>query len=255
MGLGDGLGWTNSTRAKATCTADGTLLQPDKALTPLDWSLWVDLAQQIEFDDCIRSPWPCKPQLLQSHTRIPSTVSGRVLHWHHIVAVAVNAYPLSTTDLWPALPNTTGWSWVSLRRSVLRHGCIDGEDAFGHGGCASSTVCQADSGDEGLCLPVIDTQVGFWDESNLHIAWAQYLLAPRSEVGWSLLGELDKYNPVSRVRLQSVDFGSDGITIQVAGSKGESVSLYAITPQNKIMRKSVDVGDDGSAQVTFGADS
>ena len=203
VGIGDGLGHTNATRAKATCTADGTLLQPDKPLTPLDWSLFGGSSgvKHIEFDDCQQGPYPCRPQLLQSHTTLVGDGdSMTTLQWHHIIAVAVRSYSLSLEDLWPALPHyPAGWSHVVIRRSTLAHGCVDGADAFGPTGCATTTVCPAAGpagagasgaagGGGGLCLPIIDTEVGFWDEANLHIAWAQYMLAPRSEHGWCLLG-------------------------------------------------------------------
>ena len=252
VGLGDGLGFTNATRAKATCTADGTLLQPDKALTPLDWSLLADRTARIQFADCAHGPAPCAPQLLQTHTRVPA-VDGRTgttewLQWHHVVAVAVRSYALSTEDLWPALPLPPGWSYAVMRRSVLGHGCVDGGDAFGTEGCATSTVCP---GDGGLCLPVIDTQVGFWDKDNLHIAWAQYLLAPCAPNGWCLLGEMDKYNPASRTRLESVSFGADGISVRLLGVQGESVLLYAITPQKEVRVNQATIEADGTARTTF----
>ena len=156
VGLGDGLGHTNATRAKATCTADGTLLQPDKPLTPLDWSIFPDGEHLLEFPSCAvpgpHNPWPCRPQLLQTHT----SVSG--LRWHHIVAVAVNAYPLSLADLWPALPQQPGWHYAVVRRSTLAHGCVEGGPAFGADGCATSTVCPGGDGGS-TCLPVIDTDV------------------------------------------------------------------------------------------------
>jgi hypothetical protein len=193
VGIGDGLGHTNATRAKATCTVDGTLLQPDKPLTPLDWTIFPDGEQRIGFANCaVQGPhnqWPCRPQLLQTHT----VVSG--LQWHHIVAVAVDAYPLSLADLWPAPPpQQLGWHYAVVRRSVLEHGCVEGAPAFGTDGCATSTVCPGGDGNSNsTCLPVIDTKVGFWDVANLHIAWAQYLLAPCSPEGWCLLGEMGKY--------------------------------------------------------------
>ena len=251
VGIGDGLGHTNATRAKATCTADGTLLQPDKPLTPLDWSIFPDGEQRIAFADCaVQGPhnqWPCRPQLLQTHT----AVSG--LQWHHIVAVAVDAYALSLADLWPAPPpQQLGWHYAVVRRSVLEHGCVEGAPAFGPGGCATSTVCPGgDSDTNSTCFPVIDTKVGFWDVANLHIAWAQYLLAPCSPEGWCLLGEMGKYNPASKQRLQTVAFGPGGVTATVAGVKDENVELFAITPHHRIAVAKVIIGADGHAQATF----
>jgi hypothetical protein len=252
VGIGDGLGFTNTTRAKATCTADGTLLQPDKALTPFDWSLFAGSVEQVQFGCAERAKhlYPCTPQLLQSHTHIAGPPGGSTeLQWHHIVAVAVKTYALSVEDLWPMLPQPAGWSHVVFQRSVLAHGCVDGADAFGLGGCATTTVCA----DGGLCLPTIDTGVGFWDEANLHIAWAQYLLAPRSELGWCLLGELDKYNPIAQARLRDVSYGSAGITVTVSGVPGESVTLYAVTPASKVAAKTVRVGARGTAHLAFNA--
>ena len=249
VGLGDGLNFTNATRAKATATANGTLLQPDKPLTPFDWSLFDDLAARIQFNDCKSGAYPCKPQLLQSHTRLlAANTSQPVLQWHHIVAVAVQSYPTSLEDLWPPLPLNAGWSYATVRRSKLGHGCIGGAMAFGPGACAlARTLCAGG----GLCLPVIDTEVGFWDAPNLHIAWAQYLLAPCGPSGWCLLGEMDKYNPASKMRLQRVLFADSGIDVAVKGAVGEMVRLYAITPQNRIMVINMTVGSAGTAHASF----
>jgi hypothetical protein len=100
----------------------------------------------------------------------------------------------------------------------------------------------------GLCLPVIDTHVGFWDEPNMHIAWAQYLMAPCSPGGWCMLGEMDKYNPASRMRLENVSFHKDGVDVGVLGVKGEQVLMYAITPQNTIIAHKVVVGANGTTR-------
>lgn len=142
---------------------------------------------------------------------------------------------------------SSGVSHVVVRRSNLAHGCADGGDAFGPKGCAATTACRGG----GVCLPTIDTQVGFWDAANLHIAWAQYLLAPRSDSGWCLLGELDKYNPASKMRLASVAYNRDSVVVDVSGVTGESVTLYAITPSHKIMAKSVEIDAAGSARTIF----
>ena len=120
--------------------------------------------------------------------------------------------------------------------------------AFGPGACAlARTSCVGG----GLCLPVIDTEVGFWDTPNLHIAWAQYLLAPCAPSGWCLLGEMDKYNPASKMRLQRVLFDDSGIDVAVKGAVGEIVQLYAITPQNRIMVINMTVGSAGMAHGSF----
>lgn len=252
VGIGDALNYTNATRARAAATADGTLLQPDKPLTPLDWTLWPDLATPlIQFEDCTGGAFPCRPQLLQTHTALVAADGETRLQWHHVVAVAVRAYPLSIADFWPALPLPTNWSYAIVRRTGLGHACHDGAPAFAPGGCATSSVCPGPGG--GICLPVADTGVGFWDAANLHLAWALYLFAPRTPDGWALFGELDKYNPAAAARLASVDLApaGGGLAVLVTGAPGETVSLYAIDPDGVVRKRSCEIGVADACTVFF----
>lgn len=254
VGFGDALNYTNATRVKATATASGLLLQPDKAATPLDWTLFDDLAANIQFANCAAGDFPCSPQLLQSHTALVSA-AGDALQFQHIIAVAVNAHPLTTADIWPPLPDASGagWTYVSLRRDTLGDACVDGGPAFAPNGCASKLDCSPSAA--GLCLPLIDTGLGFVDAPNLNLAWAIYLLAPRAPSGWALLGELSKYNPISGVRIVAqggVDFlQQGGLRVSVLGTPGEQVILSAIAPNETVAVRGVVVGAEGQAVVAF----
>ena len=63
-----------------------------------------------------------------------------------------------------------------------------------------------------------------------------------------MLGELDKYNPVSRVRLRSVTAAAatGGMDVRVRGEEGERVTLYAIDPADVVrVRTAVVPGEHG----------
>ena len=51
--------------------------------------------------------------------------------------------------------------------------------------------------------------------------------------------------------MRDVEYGSAGITANVIGVPGESVTLYAVTPAGKVAAKAVRVGAGGTAQVAF----
>jgi hypothetical protein len=127
VGIGDAVGYTNVTRARALARADGLLLPPSKPWTPVEFTLWQDGRQLLQFAECAaNSVLPrhtvnctCVPQLLQSFSKIPSTTmivnsskiaGGRAqgssahYHYHYLLAVAVTSYQLQPEDFWPRLP-------------------------------------------------------------------------------------------------------------------------------------------------------
>lgn len=81
ISIGDAVGYTNATRARAVAMADGTLLVPSKPWTPVDFTLWLEGKQAVEYPDCSGgSAHPqhvrnctCIPQLLQSYASIPAS--------------------------------------------------------------------------------------------------------------------------------------------------------------------------------------
>jgi len=138
-----------------------------------------------------------------------------------VIKTAAKEYPkdghhyhqLDLESLWPTLPQPA-FSYVAVQRKGLEHRCIDGAHAFAVGGCALSTICP-DS-------------------------------AAAPTTGFALLGELDKFVPISADRIVAVElqpetaraarlaagrFGNNQgsqMIVEVPGAVGEVVKLYAV---------------------------
>lgn len=245
VGLGDAVGFTNATRARALCNRNGTLLPPSKPLTPLDFTVWPEGRSQLQHPTCAppggivprhSKLCYCQPQLLQTHTSI-------VLRWltasnarskhdirpdpavlvraYQLLAVAVKPIPFPSSSLWPMVEDlvahrqqehkssrTTSRNptrFLYLQRTGLSHDCIDGRPATAKKN--NSLQCVAAS------PPVVGTEQGFIDEASHKLAWQTTLASPLLSNGWCLLGELSKYNPWSGTRIT-------GITVVGAADTG-----------------------------------
>jgi len=161
VGIGDAL--NIQTRPEHVLLRQPTelLLQPDKPLTPLDWTLWPDLASpRIQFSDCATGPFPCKPQLLQTHTSLTAADGTTTLHWHHLVAIAdpflpsVPSRPLASASI---VPKQRAMLSFDVRASAMRAAMV----RLLLPQAAVPLGCMPDPA-EGVCLPAIDTGVGFW---------------------------------------------------------------------------------------------
>ena len=75
-------------------------------------------------------------------------------------------------------------------------------------------------------------------------------VAPQFASGWSLLGELDKWVPVSGARFRSVQQDPSGITVQLAGKVGEVVHVTFADPSLKLVQVDAVIQSNGRAVVT-----
>lgn len=267
VGIGDGIGFTNMTRARACCRADGRILQPDKPLTPLDFTLWLDRVEKfgtIIFSECMHSSTSnlsslqnpkCEPLLLQSHTtlRVRLNKTNTVAQFHHLLAVAVRHFPVDLGSLYPSLPGDPS-KYIFLRRSTLAHHCVEGTDAF-TSGCVHRTNCNTSKGD--ICMPDLYTDFGFAD-GNLpaRLGWSLYMLVPTNLAGsgWILLGELDKYNPISsqRIDLVRANENSSTMIVMVLGAPNEKVELWAINDMGVLHVERATINAQGKSTISFG---
>lgn len=308
ISIGDAVGYTNATRARAVAMADGTLLVPSKPWTPVDFTLWLEGKQAVEYPDCSGgSAHPqhvrnctCIPQLLQSYASIPASSASSPptartpasapasahsnlaaahrtgSHYHFVLAVAVADYRLQEGDIWPALSSTNAatkavrkkanlvdsagaesaaiskYSYVFLQRTGLDNRCLNGTSAISSG-CIIKPQCDGGNAAAGVvgsaaaCLPVVSSGRGFEDPATYQLAWQFTMMVPVAGNGWVVLGELDKYVPVSPTRFLSITSssvaGSD-LVVVVAGSHGEVVVVSMVTPGGIVVVKSVAVGAD-----------
>ncbi|XP_062503496.1 uncharacterized protein LOC134180364 [Corticium candelabrum] len=131
-----------------------------------------------------------------------SQVSG--LHWHHVFAAdLVSEFSFSPNDLLDFHPPTQSpTSWVAYPHNM------------------SSNPIPFDQSHP-IKLPVCGrADFGLW-----HIA-------PMLENGWFLLGELDKFVPVSQQRIISIATTNIEIQVELAGVPGEQVSISFWNPSS-----------------------
>ena len=216
VGIGDAVGYTNATRAKATATADGTILAPDKPWTPVDAAVFPSGLAAIAHPGCfnLTDVCGCNPKLLQSHTVLraaaPETGASD-LTYHHLLAVAVRGpWLMPSSLLYPTVAR--GTAHLVLRRSSLGHGCRDkaalgqrlqsspsqrNVTIAGAGPEAEGCVYSAPTGPEGstVAVPQVGSQMAWRSPASFQLDWQLFNVIPRPGwlQGWALLGELTKY--------------------------------------------------------------
>lgn len=76
-----------------------------------------------------------------------------------------------------------------------------------------------------------------------------HAVAPVAANGWALIGEADKFVPVSNQRLASVKAGAAGFELGLKGAAGETVTMGAVDAKGgkAPVFKSATIGADGTA--------
>eukprot|EP00958_Prasinococcus_capsulatus_P015413 scaffold1637_cov410-Prasinococcus_capsulatus_cf.AAC.36 len=72
-----------------------------------------------------------------------------------------------------------------------------------------------------------------------------YHLAPRLPNGWTVLGEMGKWVPVSEQRMVSVTWTTESVTVVLSGAPGERLQLSFVAPDARILHGRCTVGADG----------
>ena len=128
-------------------------------------------------------------------------VSG--LQWHHVLSVDLTStYQFSPEDLLDLHQLEYSVSWVAYAHSM------------------SSDPVPFDESH-----PIELPKCGRSDFGLWHIA-------PVFENGWVLLGEMDKFVPVSEQRMRTVASTMADITVELVGVPGEEVSISFWNPSN-----------------------
>ena len=213
VGIADEIGFTNTTLVLQTCTANGTLLQPDKPSTPID---------------AMFSPSPpFRPpgEVWQTHTRLIDNGDGTEVLWRFVLAVDTQ-FSLRHDDLWPAdaqARDSLAVSWHTRHRCGEEVQSRSGQSECARRWNASSTYKLRTS-------PMVDLEHGFDFVVSAPILWSS------SGRGISFLGELSKIVTVSSARFgQQIRCERDGtLTMQLRGAPGEQVELtYAVFANEK----------------------
>jgi hypothetical protein len=140
VGIGDGPGFTNRSVAMKFCTADGTLLHPTVAATPVDKMFHSSLRP----DGPTAEIWSAVSQIpalhtepvVQSVTPAPAPPAPSPMTWWTVLAVDIGqSFPLERTDLVPpSTPSATDAAASASDHELIAWrlddtACADGKDA------------------------------------------------------------------------------------------------------------------------------
>ena len=210
----DRVGSSNASLIRMACTSGGRLLQPSRPATAID-ACFAGPAFGNGPAAAVRNVYP----VFSSHTEVPSSSEGAALKFAHVYTIGL------------AAP-------FRLRPSMLP---ADLDSAHPHGltvwtgyGAGNATVL----GHFGeLLLP----SCGYADFGLYHVA-------PALPCGLVLLGETDKWVPVSAFRFAALDASADGATLSLRGEPREQVHIsFAIAA--KVYTAHCAIGASGTASL------
>ena len=148
--------------------------------------------------------------------------------------------PVFASDMYPVPPNGAKFAVRDWHRAA---DCTAGTDAV-----ATGCVRLADGGSDD---PLVHLDGGMRWPFGTHTTqlYTATVLYPGTIV---LLGELDKYVPVSSKRFSGVESSARGLKATVRGQAGEVVHITALRPKGEawvVVRADVRVGADGTGQL------
>jgi hypothetical protein len=200
----DKIGLQNRTTILRSCMEDGTLLQPDQPARSIDAQI-----ERIALGDGSEGP---EGEVWATTT----TVDSRYIFAHALVIDLKNSYTLTPSDL-----GLLGTSSPSTATASDQQQWIVVENA--RGGWPSKASLYTASGMKLRTCGKADFQL-------IHVS-------PVLQNGWALLGELEKYVPVSKQRFRAISVGSIAGTIDpynpdqyslevtLRGVPGESIAI------------------------------
>jgi hypothetical protein len=247
VGFGDGPKFVNVSLLKRTCTADGTILKPSKAVTAIDSTFvptgralgqpsannttnnlpYVGFLPLTADGDCTAKR-PCSPAAYQTH----SAVSGLI--WHQLLSMHLGKFVPKVADFYPAIKDQS-----FVVRESRWSACRNGTDPF-ISKCAAKATLKS--------LPDISTGPHRLDATGA-VAWKLHTLSPVLSNGWALLGETDKIVPVSPVRFSSISVLGNCLAVAVSVSNAEVVAVGAISPTGHYIEQHLQ--GNGNVNVKF----
>eukprot|EP00051_Salpingoeca_urceolata_P017933 m.248958 g.248958 ORF g.248958 m.248958 type:complete len:817 (+) comp19081_c0_seq6:1182-3632(+) len=197
----DAVGFSNVSLIRMTCMADGRLLQPSAPARAIDANFLPEAFPQSSA--AAESP-VARVQHVYSVMATHTAVAGR--RWTHVLAVGLN----NSFSLRP--------SHIAAEVDAVEGSLIQWR---GYGSPSNVTLGGAFDEDHPIAL----TPCGYSD-------FALVRVAPVFAINdMALLGEADKWVPVSAARFLDVEATTSGITVLVAGATGEQVHIaFAPTP-------------------------
>jgi hypothetical protein len=213
VGFSDAPNETDATLIMRTCDAAGNLLQPSKPLTSIDST-----------HDVTPGAAPSGYALV-THTSVAGSV------WlHQVVSHQMNSslpgFGLRSLDVWPPLAagtNVAITTWDALQACAQQQQQQQQQDeGVSAGPCSGNVTAVSAPADPHAVLTSLPVPPAGADP----FTPALTLIAPIcASSGAALFGEFDKFATVSVQRFVSIACSSDGIAVELSGTRGEAIRL------------------------------
>eukprot|EP00039_Didymoeca_costata_P013134 m.195002 g.195002 ORF g.195002 m.195002 type:complete len:875 (+) comp15686_c0_seq3:99-2723(+) len=231
---GDRIGGSNTTLIMQTCAADGKLLKPDRPATSIDsyWSVRAFYSSTPTVEGPRGEVWATE-----------ATLNGYT--WMYLFGTMLNEkYELKLTEAiantmqWPANRNPSYKNRTTLANHAIKTDFV----AYNF----YTQRIQAFDDENSLSFaPGID-----------YGAMTYYVACPKLANGWILLGETEKFIPISLDRVANMFVGDDNVVLTVMGKPGEKVSMSAmlqndVTSVMDTTKADCIINNDGLCTITF----
>ena len=198
VGISDAIGHTNATMAKRAIRSDGVLLKPMKAITAVDASF-----------------------LKEPGSNYLYSTFGLGSSWIIVSFLSEDTMTISKRDFWPILD---GGADLVYRHFHSSGNCIHNADAV-DSSCIAGVVSKTQYGTTDFNIPMAPPHHASPYAPKITLFWQNCI-----ESKWFLLGELDKYVPLSPARFKNFACTASGVSTIVMGAPGETVELTALEP-------------------------
>lgn len=202
VALSDRIGYTNATVVMQTCAADGTLLKPDKPATSLDVTFLANGGVQGE--------------LWSTHSSLPTANSSApFLTFYYVFAVLDAPFRLLPQHL--GIQDVGNQKWVIYEWNSIRPDNPNSMDSI-----------QPFSASQPLNIPPSAT-----NPTTGVIDFHYYRAAPVLSNGWIVLGEWNKFVPLSTQRFLQIKTMLSSVQVLAQGAFQETVSMAFVSPQSQ----------------------
>jgi hypothetical protein len=250
VGISDQIGMTNATLVKRTIRADGVLLKPSKAITAVD-STFLEGQRGGATSTASGSGY-----LYGTHGVGRSWI---FLSFKAAVAASRTAtMSISAIDFWPKLQPNTG-SLLAFRHFDSGNPCTNNTNAVLSNCIVSFSSTELLSRDQ-MVFSVPPPEDQSEPGADLFVPKITYAWQNCIESRWFLLGELNKYVPLSPVRFQTMKCTKFGVYAKIVGVPGETVTVTALKPDESkggddyiVVVEKISIPETKVVQVVFGS--
>ena len=241
VGPSDGAGQHNTTRIMRTCAQDGTILQPERPLVPID-ATYRQALSASERQLGAAAIWA-------TYSRAAGKYQHPGQYQYHVIGVDViggarKGVDVFASDMYPVPAGGTVFAVRDWHRSRT---CRPGADAVASGCVRVTTGTGSDA------LVSLDGGIQWPFGTHTTQLYTVTVLEPGMV---ALLGELGKFVPLSSKRFSNVKASATGLTATVQGQEGEVVHATALVPHGStwvVACGDATVGAQGTGQLSFAA--